>query len=379
MEREIPLSDIDVDEKEINSVIDVLKSKWLSMGPVTQEFEGKFAEYIGSGHAFGVSNGTAALHIANKVLGIGEGDEVIVPALTFVATANSVLYTGAKPVFADITDLNNLNISPEDILEKVTSKTKAIIPVHYAGYPCNMDAINEIAEDHNLKVIEDDAHAPGAEYKGIKCGNIGDIGCFSFFSNKNMVTGEGGMITTSDDLLANKIKTMRSHSMTTLTWDRHKGHSFSYDVLDIGYNYRINEIASAMGLVQLEKLNKNNEKRKNLVESYKDKLKDIEDVSVPFFNYKEKSSHHIFPVLLSENISRNEFMQKLRERGIQTSVHYPPVHLFSYYKKNFGLKEGSLTKTEYVGRNVVTLPLYPEMSEDDVNYIVEAIKNVLRC
>lgn len=191
MEWKIPLSDIDLDEEEIGAVTKVLRSKWLSMGPVTQQFEEEFAKYLGVKYAFGVANGTAALHIAHKVLGIAENDEVIVPSLTFVATANSVLYCGAKPVFADITSLDDFNISPEDIIEKITSKTKAITIVHYGGYPCDMDAIMKIASDHNLKVIEDAAHAPGAEYKSKKCGTIGDIGCFSFFSNKNLATGEG--------------------------------------------------------------------------------------------------------------------------------------------------------------------------------------------
>lgn len=375
----IPLSDIDMDKNEINSVVDVLKSKWLSMGPVTQEFEKKFADYLGTKHASGVSNGTAALHIANKVMGIGKGDEVIVPALTFVATANSVLYVGAKPVFADITGFNNLNISPDDILEKITPKTKAVIVVHYAGYPCEMDAIMEIAEDHDLKIIEDAAHAHGAEYGGKKCGTIGDVGCFSFFANKNMVTGEGGMIVTGDDSLSEEIKIMRSHSMTTLTWDRHKGHSFSYDVVDIGFNYRINEIASAIGMVQLEKLDKNNEKRGKLVKIYEKGLRSIDGIVLPFQNCKGKSAYHIFPILLWGNISRNEFMEELKDKGIQTSVHYPPVHLFSYYRENFGLKEGILPKTEYAGKNIVTLPLYPGMSEDNIDYVIESVKKIVGC
>ncbi|MBE9594529.1 MAG: DegT/DnrJ/EryC1/StrS family aminotransferase, partial [Proteobacteria bacterium] len=279
-------SDIDLDEEEIREVVKVLKSKWLSLGPVTQRFEEEFANYLGVKHAFGVASGTAALHIALKVLGIRKGDEVTVPSLTFVATANSVLYCGAKPVFADITSLDDFNISQDDILEKITTKTKAIAIVHYGGYPCNMNAIMEIAEDHNLKIIEDAAHAPGAEYKGKKCGTIGDVGCFSFFANKNLVTGEGGMVVTNDDALAEKIRIMRSHGMTTLTWDRHKGHAHSYDVVDLGFNYRINEIASALGVVQLKKLDENNEKRRKIVERYRKGLEDISGISVPFKDHE---------------------------------------------------------------------------------------------
>ena len=377
MEWKIPLSDIDLGGEEIEEVVKVLRSKWLSMGPVTQRFEEEFANYLGVKHAFGVSSGTAALHIAIKVLGIREGDEVIVPSLTFVATANSVLYCEAKPVFADITSLNNFDISPDDILEKITNKTKAITIVHYGGYPCDMDAIMEIANDHDLKVIEDAAHAPGAEYKGRKCGTFGDIGCFSFFANKNLVTGEGGMIVTNDDSLAEKIRITRSHGMTMLTWDRYKGHAHSYDVVDTGFNYRLNEIASALGLVQLKKLDENNEKRKKIVEEYRKQMKDISEISVPFENHKEKSSYHIFPILLSENISRNEVMDGFKKKGIQTSMHYPPIHLFTYYRKMFGFKEGMRLKTEFVGEYEVTLPLYPMMRREDVKYITTCIRGII--
>ena len=370
MEWKIPLSDIDLGNEEIEVAIEVLRSKWLSMGPVTQRFEEEFAEYLGVKHAFGVSNGTAALHIAHLVSGIKMGDEVIVPSLTFVATANSALYCGAKPVFADITGLDNFNISPDDILEKITNRTKAITMVHYSGDPCDMDAIMEIAEDYNLLVIEDAAHAPGAEYQGTKCGTIGDIGCFSFFANKNLVTGEGGMVVTNDDTLAEKIRIIRSQGMTTLTWNRHKGHAHSYDVVDMGFNYRINEIASAIGSVQLKKLGENNERRRKIVEEYRKKLKDISGISVPFKDHKEKPSCHIFPILLSESINRDEFMDGLKEKGIQTSIHYPPVHLFTYYRKMFGFKEGMLPKTEFVGEHEVTLPLYPMMNVEDVKHVI---------
>ena len=373
MEWKIPLSDIDWNEEEIEAVTKVLRSKWLSMGPVTQRFEEEFAKYMGVKHAFGVSNGTAALHIAHKVLGIGQGDEVIVPSLTFVATANSVLYCGAKPIFADITSLDNFNISPDDVLKKITNKTKAIAVVHYGGYPCDMDAIMEIASDHGLKVIEDAAHAPGAEYRGKKCGTIGDVGCFSFFANKNLVTGEGGMVVTNDDALAEKMRIMRSHGMTTLTWDRHKGHAHSYDVVDMGFNYRMNEMASALGLIQLKKLDENNEKRSRVVEEYRKGLGKISGISVPFENNKEKSSYHIFPILLSEDILREEFIERLKEKGIQTSVHYQPIHLFTYYRKPFGFKEGMLPKTELIGEHEVTLPLYPMMTEKEVEYIANYI------
>ncbi len=369
----VPLSDIALQQEEISAVTEVIKSNWLSMGPVTGKFEEEFAEYLGVKHAFAVANCTAALHIAAQILGIGRGDEVIVPSLTFVADANAILYTGATPVFADITSVNDFNISPEDITRKLTEKTKAISVVHYGGYPCDMDAIMEIARNRNLKVIEDAAHAPGAEYKGKKLGTIGDIGCFSFFSNKNMTTGEGGMVVTNDDSLAERIRIIRSHGMTTLTWDRHRGHAYSYDVIELGYNYRINEIASALGLVQLKKLEQHNQKRKEITEKYIERLKDIPFLSIPFQNCEGKPSYHIFPVLLAEDVSQLKFMETMKQKGIQTSIYYPPIHLFSSYRDKFGFKEGMLPLTEFVGQHEVTLPLYPHMKPEDIDYVCEAI------
>lgn len=374
MEWKISLSDIDLDEEEIYEINKVLRSKWLSMGQVTQRFEDEFAKYLGVKYAFAVANGTAALHIAHIVLGLGLGDEVIVPSLTFVATANAALYLGATPVFADITSLQDFNISPDDIRRKISSKTKAITLVHYGGYTCDVDAIMDIARTYGLKVIEDAAHAPGAEYKGKKLGTIGDIGCFSFFANKNLVTGEGGMIVTDDDSLADRIRMVRSHGMTTLTWDRHQGHAYSYDVVKLGYNYRINEIASALGLVQLKKLDRNNGRRAKVTEQYIEGLKNIPWISIPFQNSNEKSSYHIFPILLSEDIKRNEFIERLKEKGIQTSIHYPPIHLFTYYKERFGYKEEMLPKTEYAGKHEVTLPLHPKISEEEFEYVINIVE-----
>ena len=376
MKWKIPLSDIDLGQDEIDAVIEVLKSKWLTMGEVTHNFEGAFAEYLDVKHAFAVANGTAALHIAHQVLGITEGDEVICPSLTFVATANSILYTGALPVFADVKSLDDLNISPESISEKITPRTKAITMVHYGGYPCDMDKISQIAKEHDLYIVEDAAHAPGAEINGKKLGTLGDIGCFSFFSNKNMTTGEGGMVVTDNDDIAEKIKRIRSHGMTTLTWDRHKGHAYSYDVMDLGFNYRLDEIRAAIGIVQLKKLQRNNQLRKKMVEIYRGRLNGINGIRIPFSNHKEKSSYHIFPVLLNSRINRKNFIDKMRMRGIQTSIHYPPVHLFSFYREKFGYKEGTLPITEDICGREVTLPLYPTMGFKSIEYIVRTIKSL---
>jgi len=369
----VMLSDIDIGEEEIRAVVNVLKSKWLSMGEVTRRFEEEFSKYIGARFAFAVSSGTAALHIACRALGLGPGDEVIVPSLTFVATANVVLYCGAKPVFADVISEDDLTISPDDVLEKITDKTKAIIVVHYAGYPCKMKEISEIAEDYGIKVIEDCAHAIGAEYMGKKCGVLGDVGCFSFFANKNLVTGEGGMVVTNDEGLAEKIRLLRSHGMTTLTWDRYKGHAYTYDVVELGYNYRISEIESAIGLVQLRKLDANNSKRGELTKLYRTLLQDT-DVHIPFKSYRGKPSYHILPILLPEDVDRAAFMRYMRDRGIQTSIHYRPIHLFTYYRRTFGFRSGMLPVTEDVARREVTLPLHPLMSGEDVEYVCRSVK-----
>jgi len=374
MKYKYPVSDIDFDQREFEAVNKIIASKWLTMGEVTKAFEDEFARSIGVKHAIAVVNGTAALHLAIKGLGITNGDEVIVPSLTFVATANAVIYVNAKPIFADIASSDNWNISPEDIEKKISSRTKAIIVMHYGGYPCDMDSINSIAKKHNLFVIEDAAHAPGAEYNGNKCGSLGDVACFSFFSNKNMTTGEGGMITTEDDALSKKIRLMRSHGMTSLTLDRYKGHAFSYDVIELGHNYRIDEIRSALGLVQLNKLEANNQKREVLTNRYRKNLAEINWLSSPFKNQSNKPAYHLFPILCPK-VKREDFMKYLRSRGIQTSIHYPPVHLFSFYRQNFSTKEGDLPLTEAIARKEVTLPMSPILTIENIDRIVEEIKS----
>ena len=243
----VPLADLDYGEEEEQAVLEVLHSRWLTMGAITKEFETEFAEYVGARHAVAVSNATEALHLACAALGIGRGDEVIAPSLTFVATTNAILYTGADVRFADISGPGDLNISPPQIEEQITERTRAVMVMHYGGYPCDMRAILEIAARHQLAVIEDAAHATGARLEGRALGTWGDVGCFSFFSNKNLSTGEGGMLVTNREDMAEKVRSLRSHGMTTLTWDRHQGHAYSYDVVDLGYNYRIDEMRSALG------------------------------------------------------------------------------------------------------------------------------------
>jgi len=374
---EVPLADLDLGQEEIEAVVGVLESKWLTMGQVTQEFERRFADYLGVKHAFAVSSGTTALHLAFAALGLSQSDEVILPSLTFVATANAVLYTHARPVFADISALDDLNISPADIERRITPRTKAITVVHYGGFPCDMESITAVAQRYGLFVIEDAAHAPGAELDGRKVGTFGDVACFSFFSNKNLAVGEGGMVVTNRDDLAEKIRVQRSHGMTTLTWDRHRGHAHSYDVVDLGYNYRIDEIRAALGLVQLSKLERNNLRRRRIAKQYRQALRDTPGVFIPFQDHPGVSAHHLLAILLDDSICRNEFMAQMQGQGVQTSIHYPPIHEFSYYRKLFGDAVGTLPLTEAIGRREVTLPLYPTMTPGSLDHVTLAIHKVL--
>jgi dTDP-4-amino-4,6-dideoxygalactose transaminase len=372
----IPLSDIDLGAEEISAVEDVLKSRWLTMGRVTQDFECAFASYTGTKHALAVTNATAALHMACMAIGLKPGDEIIVPSLTFVASANSIRYTGATPIFADITSEMDLNISPDAIEAQITSQTRAIMVVHMGGYACDMPRIVELARKHDLKVIEDAAHASGSWLEDRHLGTWGDIGCFSFFSNKNMTTGEGGMVVTNDGAIFEKLRLLRSHGMTTLTWDRHKGHAWSYDVVELGYNYRIDEIRAALGLVQLKKLERNNERRRRLTQVYQEALHElVPEVTVPFLQHPGISAAHIMPVLLPAGVNRVHVMEGLKSRGIQTSIHYPPVHTFTAYR---GTTESSvLPRTEDIASRELTLPLYPTLSEEDVVNVAQALSHIL--
>jgi dTDP-4-amino-4,6-dideoxygalactose transaminase len=376
MEWRVPLADLDYGEGEIQAVTEVLQSKWLTMGEVTQRFETEFARMCGAKHAIAVSNATEALHLACLALDIGPGDEVIVPSLSFVATANTVLYCGAKVRFADILSPNELTIDPNGIKQAINENTKAIIVMHYAGFPCRMKEILDVAGEYDLPIIEDAAHAAGSFWGGKALGCLGDIGCFSFFSNKNLSTGEGGMLVCERDDIAEKVRLLRSHGMTSLTYDRHQGHAFSYDVLETGYNYRIDEIRSALGSVQLEKLEKNNKKRGEITQTYWEAFRN-NGIGLPFSHLKqEQFSYHIFPIMLSSEVNRNEFMIALREVGIQTSIHYRPIHTFTNYKDRY---TGTwLPITDYVGSREVTLPLFPTMTEEQQAYVIENVIEVIR-
>jgi dTDP-4-amino-4,6-dideoxygalactose transaminase len=377
MKWKVALADLDFDQRELDQALKVLKSRWLTMGEMVQKFEKKFAQFVGVRHAIATSSGTAALHLSLKALGLKPGDEVLVPALTFVASANAVLYNGAKPVFVDSTSLDDFNISIEDLEKKITRRSKAIVVLNYAGYIANIKEMKRIAKKKALFLIEDAAHAVGAKLGKKKAGNLGHLGCFSFFSNKNLATGEGGMVVTNDKKLADKIRLNRSHGMTTLTWERHIKKAISYDVLDLGYNYRMTELAAALGMEQLKKLKKNNLKRKRLTDLYVQNLNRTKGLHIPFQNYPRDSSYHIFPILLDKRINRRKFIEGLRQKGIQTSIHYPPVHQFTYYKKTLKTFKLSLPIAHQIGARQVTLPLHPLMSQKDVRYVFEQVRRMI--
>lgn len=374
----IPLADVQLSPDDITAVNEVLRSGWLSQGPRVERFEAALAEYLGVKHAIAVANGTAALHLACLALELGPGDEVLCPALTFVATANAIGYTGARPVFVDIGGPHDLNISAADAAIKITPRTKGVMLVHYAGFPVDMAAFRVLAERYNLALIEDCAHAPGAAYQppldDHKVGSLGTVACFSFFANKNLTTGEGGLVTTQDDQLAARIRTARSHGMTTLTWDRHRGHSFSYDVIAPGYNYRLDEIRAALGLAQLERLEAQNARRRALTQLYREGLQAIPGLQVPFPDSDLTSSAcHIMPLLLPPGADRGAFMTSLKEHGIQTSVHYPPIHRFHHYQNLYPAGyDHELPHTEDIADREVTLPLYPTLGESQVAEVIAA-------
>ena len=364
------------DNREGETVAEVIESRWLTMGERTKKFESDFAEMLGEGvYCTALSSATAALHISLLALGLKEGDEVIIPALTFVADINVVRMVGATPILADCTSLNDWNMSAQSIEKQITDKTKAVIIVHFAGYPCQMDEIISLCKEKNIVLIEDVAHAPGATYKGQACGTFGDYGCFSFFTNKNLSVGEGGMISSKSKELNQQAMYYRSHGMTSLTLDRHKGRAITYDIAQSGLNYRIDEIRSALGLVQLDKLSVANKSRKLLVERYIENLKEFKSIMIPFIDIENiESVYHIFPILLDAKIDRVKLIGELKAEGIQSSIHYPAFKDFTAFK-DIGLNPASIA--EDIASRELTLPLYPTMSFEQVDLVCNSLKKTL--
>jgi dTDP-4-amino-4,6-dideoxygalactose transaminase len=373
----IPLSIPDIGEEEVEAVSRVLRRRWLTMGEETGAFEDEFARFIEVEHAVALSNCTVALHLALLALGLREGDEVIVPSLSFVATANAVRYCRAAPVFADIRSEDDPNLDPADVAGRLSPRTKGIVAVHYAGYAADMAALRHVAESRGLFLVEDAAQAAGAAGPGFRCGAAGDAACFSFYSTKNATTGEGGMLTTSNGRLAERVRLLRSHGMTATVVERDRGEKFGYDVVDLGYNYRIDEMRAAIGRVQLRRLRENNLRRRHLTARYHDALAGVDGVDLPFRGARGESAHHLLPVLLPVGVDREGVAAAMRKRGVQSSVHYRPIHLMRYYRGAQGTGEGLLPRTEAYAARELTLPLFGTMTEQQVDEVVAALRSSL--
>jgi perosamine synthetase len=379
---QIPFHKTHTTQDEINAVVEAIKSGWLTMGPKTVEFEEKFKEYIGSKEAISLNSATAALHLALKAIGLKEGDEVIVPTNTFIATAEVVTYFNAVPVLCDIEE-NTHNIDVTKIEALITSKTKAIIPVHFAGQPCDMDEIYEIVkkeegrrkkEEGKLFIIEDAAHAIPSSYKGVKIGALeqSDVTCFSFYATKTLSTGEGGMAVTNNPDFAKSIKINRLHGISKDAWDRYtsKG-SWYYEVVDNGNKYNTTDINAALGIVQLKKQDILREKRAKIANRYNEAFKNNSKITLPFIKEDRETSWHLYVIKVD---NRNEVIEKLKQRGIGCSVHFIPIYKHPYYKNRYGYKDSDYPIANSVFEKSISLPIYPDMSKDEVEYV---IKNVI--
>ena len=366
-----------VDSKDIVEIKKASSSSFLTNGPKLDAFEQRFKKFTKSKYAVGVSNATSALYLSLKALGIKENDEVIIPDLTFVATANSVLQTGATPVLADI-DEETLNISTESIIKNISRKTKVIIPVHFAGTPCDMQKIMKIARSNSLKVIEDCAHGIGTSYNKKHVGNFGNVGCFSFYPTKNLTTIEGGMVITNDKKTADFIQLARNHGISRSLMSRYStGKPWEYDIKNIGYNYRLDEIRSALGISQLQKLTMLNKKRLGAFHYYNKGLKNIPGVIVPNKKNFENNSCHLYIIRITSDakISRDRLFYGLQKKGIGSSVHYKPLHKFTLFRKK-GISRNSLSVSKRIYKEILSLPMYPQLTRHSQDYVIKSIKNI---
>jgi dTDP-4-amino-4,6-dideoxygalactose transaminase len=366
----VPLADVVVPEEDIAAVADVYRSGWLSMGPRTEELEAAFAAHTGARHALAVANCTVGLHLMCVAADLGPGDEVIVPSLTFVASVNAIRYTGATPVFAEIAGLDAPWLSAAAAEAAITDRTKAIMTMAYGGNLGDIVALEELARDRGLVLLEDVAHAAGTRLDGRHAGTFGTAGGFSFFSNKNLAVGEGGAVITDDDAAAARMRLLRSHGMTTLTWDRHRGHATGYDVVELGFNYRIDEPRAALATRRLARLDEENARRAGIVERYHEALADVADVmpALPASVPGAVLAHHLFGLVLAEELDRDAFRAALQERGVQSSLHYPPAHRFSIYDSG-----AQLPLTNDYSARAVTLPLFAHMTDAQLETVVDAV------
>lgn len=381
--RRVSLADTTIGTEEIAAVSAVLSGGWLSAGPVTRAFEREFAAALGVPDAVAVNSGTAALHLALLALDIGPGDEVIMPALTFVASAAMTVAVGATPVFADIRSPHDLTIDPADVARRITDRTRAVIAMHYGGHPADLAGLATLAAQHDLALIEDAAHAPVVRQRGaggdpVSLGALGDVGCFSFQASKNVTCGEGGMVVARDPDLLTRCRALRSHCMTTNSWHRDRGLASDYDVTGLGFNYRPTDLAAAIGRVQLGRLPADRAVRTALVATYRRRLAEVPDLVLPFADRDDAdSAHHLFAIVLPPGVDRPAFRAALADAGVQTSVHYPPTHRLAYYRERWAA-DVTLPVTDAVADRLVSLPLHARMSDDDAAYVADTVLDSLK-
>jgi len=368
-----------IEEPEIEEVVKTLKSGWVSTGPKTHQLEEDFKKYVGAKYAVAVNSCTAAMHLALVTLGVGRGDEVIVPAMTFASTANVIVHCGATPVFVDC-DCETMNIDPRDVEKKITSRTKAIMVVHMAGRPCDMDAIMELAKKHSLKVIEDAAHAVETEYKGRYVGTIGDIGCYSFYATKNLVTGEGGMVTTNNEAYATRIRVLSLHGMNKYAWNRYGSEGYQhYEFVEAGFKYNMSDIQASLGIHQLKRIEKNWKRREEIWEKYNEALKGLPLVLPAPTAKGDRHAYHLYTVLIDDSktkVTRDQFLEEITKRKIGCGVHFYALHLQPFYRKLLGHKEGDLPNSEWIGERTASIPLSAKLTDRDVQDVIDAIKDI---
>jgi len=375
----IPFFKPSIGEEEIQSVVETLRSGWLTTGPKVKQFEELFADRVNAEHAIATNSCTSALHLALEALGIAEGDEVLIPSMTFASTGEVVIFQGARPVLVDI-EPDTLNIDPKDIERKITSKTKAIIVVHYGGQPCEMDRILKIASQNNLRVVEDAAHAIPSRYGDQPIGSIGDITCFSFYANKTLTTGEGGMVTTNRQELADRMRIMSLHGISKDAWKRFSAEgSWYYEILAPGFKYNMTDIAASLGLHQLAKCDELWKRRQRIAMKYDESFADCNFVITPTVELNVQMSWHLYVIQLkleSLAIDRNEFIKELNATGIGTSVHYTPLHMHPLYREQYSYRPDDLPVAHDVYRRIISLPIYPGMSDDEINYVIETVRRI---
>lgn len=372
----IPFHKPHITKEEINEVIDTVRSGWWTTGPKTIKFEKEFNSFIGSKYSVSANSWTAAAHLALEAIGLQKGDEVIIPAITFTATAEIICYFGAKPVIVDV-DESTFNIEPSNIERAITKKTKAIIPVHYGGQPCDMDEISDIAKKHHLKVIEDAAHAIPALYKGKRIGTLSDVTCFSFYATKTLATGEGGMLCTNDQAVAERSSIMRLHGINSDAWNRYTSEgSWFYEVVALGYKYNFTDIQAALGLAQLKKIDFLWNCRKEINDRYNKSFASNELIRTYFVKEDRVSAYHLYPILLDLEkltLSRSQFIDELKSIGIGSSVHFIPLYRHPYYRDTFQLESKDFPVSEKIYPRLVTLPIWPGMKSEDINRVIKGV------